>query len=143
MSYQENPSQLNPLAQIPLTKNPFIQLPQAVTLPYNYAPLPALSGLPAVSDLPPSSSASLPNDSTVLELRLKQGVQVYEAWKKQVTDRKIRQARKLAPGFLDTGVTMLTPTVARQPLPVAATPKEPAAMSKEDDYTNQFASLRF
>lgn len=142
MSYQETPSQLNPLPQIPLTRNPFIQFPQAVTLPYTYATLPPLSALPSIPDLSPAPSPSLTQGSIALQEKIESSKQTWEAWKLDVANRKMKQARRLAPGFLDTGVTLLTPTAVQKLVSedhVAQDKKE----EQEEEYSNQFASLRF
>lgn len=132
----------NPLSQIPLTRSPFLLFPQSVTLPYNYAPLPSVSALPHVPTMqvrdrygPDSHAAQLLQDIEAAKKRVKE-------WEAKVEQRRIREARKLAPGFLDTGVTMLTPTPINKPVIEHQTVSAMSQQSQES-FSDQFAGLRF
>lgn len=121
-----------------------MQFPQAVTLPYNYVQLPTLALRPKIPDLDPVIPPSPGMDSNARQQKIEEAKQKFEAWQQGIKDRKIREARKLAPGFLDTGVTMLTPTIATTADQRNITADRGAEEeSKKDDYLDQFASIRF
>lgn len=144
MSYQEQQQQqahLNPLAQIPLIKSPFVRFPQAVLLPYNYVPSPDLSALPVIRELPADDRPHGPTSSERLSA-IALAEQRWQAWEDARAEARLREARRIAPGFLDTGVTMLTPTVTARPGSVAPTEGDPR-VEKAEDYSSQFASLKF
>ena len=143
-SSEPSSSRLNPLSQIPLIKSPFVQLPQAVTLPYDYAQLPPLSALPIIPSIP-SLSSDESDSGAQRQARIAAARSRYEQWESESQARKIREARRIAPGFLDTGVTLLTPTI-QSGLPEHKPVTQESAMDttqEEDDYTHQFASLKF
>ncbi|KAK6524140.1 hypothetical protein TWF694_005802 [Orbilia ellipsospora] len=112
------------LAQIPLTVSPFAGLPTSITLPFDYISLPA--------SLPPSSSSQIVSpsgqssispeqliaDCNNLSAHLTKEAQTakgdVENWVKSIEDRELMEKRRVAPGWLDTGVMMLEPTKAAQ-----------------------------
>lgn len=126
-------------------KSPFIQFPQAVTLPYNYAPLPPLSSLPNIPD-----ALEVPaNKPTRAEARfeeIRRAEERLKQWEKAAAEARLKEARRLAPGFLDTGVTMLVPTMVAQQgnsMKKDEETEETDMKAKDLDYSDQFASLRF
>lgn len=145
-TYQEQ-SRLNPLSQIPLMKSPFVQFPQAVTLPYNYVQLPSSTSLAQIPDIPSFTPGPSHLTYASRKIAIEEARRKIDAWESQIRDRKIREARRIAPGFLDTGVTMLTPTVStpRQEVKAEDTAADMPGktVEKGTDYSDQFASLRF
>lgn len=146
MSYQEQ-SHLNPLSQIPLTKSPFVQFPQAITLPYNYVQLPSSNSLPQIPDVPDFRAGRSHAPSAARKAKFEDARRKIDEWETSMREKRMREARRIAPGFLDTGVTMLTPTVNTQE--AVHPPKndigaaEETPVQKEENYSDQFASLRF
>ena len=136
MAYQDNSSHLNPLAQIPLTKSPFVHFPQAVTLPYTYKKAPTISSIPDVPVLPAIQYDNQPVEQ--LKAQIEAAKARVQQWEIKIKERELKNARKLAPGFLDTGVTMLTPTKVASSVPVKAV--EPPIQT---DLKDQFDGLRF
>ncbi|BFZ55522.1 hypothetical protein PYCC9005_002563 [Savitreella phatthalungensis] len=132
---------LNPLSQIPLVRSPYLRIPPAVTLPYNYTSARASLTDPSMDDgtdlarlvprtLPRSIAiADRPAGGASVDLMsAEEGVEevvmkvvtdereaieragaLVGAWKKEIGDRELARKRRIAPGFLDTGVTMLVP----------------------------------
>lgn len=141
MSYQDQQTHLNPLSQIPLMKSPFIQFPQAITLPYNYAPSPPLSSLPNIPDALEIPTKEPSAAKAQLEL-IESAEQRLREWEKTAAEARLKEARRLAPGFLDTGVTMLVPTMLAQQESVK-TEAQAEPNTKAQDYSDQFASLKF
>ncbi|KAF3908851.1 hypothetical protein AA313_de0200308 [Arthrobotrys entomopaga] len=112
------------LAQIPLTVSPFAGLPTSITLPFDYVSLPA--------SLPPSSSSQIVSpsgqssispeqliiDCNNLSAHLTKEAQTakedIEKWVKSIEERELMEKRRVAPGWLDTGVMMLEPTKVAQ-----------------------------
>ncbi|KAF8424507.1 hypothetical protein EV426DRAFT_79820 [Tirmania nivea] len=122
------------LAQLYLSVSPFINLPSAVTLPYNYQTLP--HALPPSSTAPPppplgsqepppvgyitspsgkftttpgtiitscqSLISHLADEKRAAEEKMSE-------WERSIKERELMEKRRVAPGYLDTGVTMLTP----------------------------------
>ena len=123
------------LKKIPLTRSPFIFNPKPITLPYNYIQTPAISSLPILPDH--TQHEDLSGDITTIENEIQAAKTRIDAWNQEIKDRKLREARKLAPGFLDTGVTMLTPTL------VTKTEVQVEEIHKKEDYLSQFAGLKF
>ncbi|RPB27096.1 hypothetical protein L211DRAFT_607011 [Terfezia boudieri ATCC MYA-4762] len=122
------------LAQLSLSVSPFISLPSAVTLPYNYQTLP--HALPPSSTAPPppppGSQESPPVgyitspsglftttpeaiiascQSLILHLadEKRAAEEKIREWERSIEERELMEKRRVAPGYLDTGVTMLTP----------------------------------
>ncbi|CCG80516.1 Putative uncharacterized protein [Taphrina deformans PYCC 5710] len=141
MSMQDHSTYLSALSQIPLTRSPFIKFPQAITLPYDYVQLPAVSNLPAIPDLPPTVDKS--NDSKARSKVISNAQERLEQWEAENRAVKVREARKIAPGFLDTGITMLTPTRSASAMEQVAVDTPSTSQQVKDDYNDQFASLRF
>ncbi|KAH8152571.1 uncharacterized protein LAJ45_03412 [Morchella importuna] len=109
------------LQQLPLSVSPFIHLPTAVTLPYTFQTLP--STLPPASPSPPSivspSGAMTTTPQAVIQgcqglvahlqtQREKAAAEVAE-WEKAIAERELNEKRRVAPGYLDTGMRMLEP----------------------------------
>ncbi|KAH0610587.1 uncharacterized protein H6S33_012114 [Morchella sextelata] len=109
------------LQQLPLSVSPFIHLPTAVTLPYTFQTLP--STLPPASPSPPSivspSGAMTTTPQAVIQScqslvahlqaqREKAAAEVAE-WEKTIAERELNEKRRVAPGYLDTGMRMLEP----------------------------------
>lgn len=101
--------------------SPALQLPVAVTLPYSYqSPLPLR--------LPPASSVSITSPSgnvsqTPAEIihachMLLAHLQTQRAaaetavadWEGGIAERELMEKRRVAPGYLDTGIQILEPT---------------------------------
>lgn len=133
MSFQDDLTAHATLAQIPLMKNPFLAYPSAITLPYSFRRSTSLASSVSFSipDIPTS-----PQYSHEWRAKMTDAKQQSQRWQDEVMAERIRKARKLAPGFLDSDVRMLTPT-KRQSMDVDKPVKT------DDDYSNQFASLRF
>ncbi|KAF8541604.1 hypothetical protein BDD12DRAFT_829040 [Trichophaea hybrida] len=124
------------LQQIPLTASPLIQLPTAVTLPYSYQSLPL--GLPHPSTAPvppangevplpegagyitsPSGNVSQTPEAIIhschaliqyLQSQKSSAEQAWRDWEKSIEDRDLMEKRRVAPGYLDTGIQILEPT---------------------------------
>lgn len=135
---------LNPLSQIPLMKSPFVQFPQAVTLPYDYTQLPSQSALPGLPILPEPKPAGL-NSGAARMAAIESSRARLAKWETESQERKLREARRIAPGFLDTGITMLTPTTlapsAEQTMDKDGTTGQ--GTNVHEEYEDQFASLKF
>lgn len=119
------------LAQVPLTVSPFLSLPHSVPLPYSYVTLP--------STLPPSilqSNQSNPNEPpqyvqsasgqtahpdqilrscTALQEHLAKleadARKTLEEYKKRRDAEDLAEKRRVAPGWLDSGVHILKPEI--------------------------------
>lgn len=101
------------LSQIPLIISPFLHLPKAVTLPFNFNKLP--STLPnssvtqeAVDYIIKDSEQFSHFVSTQHEQREKQ----YDQWLEDVIQLDLKEKRKIAPGYLDSGNRILQPMKA-------------------------------
>ncbi|KAK9454693.1 hypothetical protein V1511DRAFT_534172 [Dipodascopsis uninucleata] len=100
------------LSQIPLTISPFLNIPQPVTLPSSYIPLPRT--------LPPSSSGlfsdveriarSVKEQERVALERHKVAQEQFAQWERNMSYQDTMQKRHTAPGYLDTDVHLLKPT---------------------------------
>ncbi|KEY63961.1 hypothetical protein S7711_08686 [Stachybotrys chartarum IBT 7711] len=137
------------LEQVPLTVSPFVSLPSATTLSYNYKTLPSTIppsslGIPAASD--PEQYASQPkpryitaagsgyaghpediiNSCEALKEHIKQTHAKFEQdlkdFEERIRERDLAEKRKLAPGWLDSEARILEP---ERQTPAHAT--EPAA----------------
>ncbi|KAJ4339239.1 hypothetical protein N0V87_003413 [Didymella glomerata] len=125
--HDEHPHPL--LAQVPLTVSPFLSLPHSVPLPYSYVTLP--------STLPPSilqqdhSDPSQPpqyvqsasgqtahpdqilRSCTALQDHLKKleddARKTLSEWKTKRESEELAEKRRVAPGWLDSGVHILKP----------------------------------
>ncbi|KAA8912433.1 hypothetical protein FN846DRAFT_933083 [Sphaerosporella brunnea] len=112
------------LQQIPLTVSPHIHLPTAVTLPYSYQSLPL--GLPPPSTAPdgggyitsPSGNLSQTPEEVIrtchsllqhLQTQRIAAEQALRDWEKSIDDRELMEKRRMAPGYLDTGIQILEP----------------------------------
>ncbi|KAI5780777.1 hypothetical protein EDC01DRAFT_254293 [Geopyxis carbonaria] len=124
------------LRQIPLTVSPFIHIPIAVTLPYSYQSLPR--GLPQSStEAPPLPNVTVeaqrpkgfikspsghittsPADIAAncheliqhLNHQKMAAEQNLSEWERSIQERDLMEKRKVAPGYLDTGLRILEPT---------------------------------
>ncbi|EPS45804.1 hypothetical protein H072_144 [Dactylellina haptotyla CBS 200.50] len=113
------------LAQIPLTVSPFAGLPTSITLPYDYISLPA--SLPPSSSsqiVSPSGQSSISPEQLIVDCNnlaayltgeSKTAKEDLEKWVKSIDDRELMEKRRVAPGWLDTGVLMLEPTKSGPP----------------------------
>ncbi|KAJ6258930.1 hypothetical protein Dda_5825 [Drechslerella dactyloides] len=107
------------LAQIPLTVSPFAGLPTSITLPYDYVSLPASLPPPSSSQIvSPSGQSSIPPDQLIADCNnlvahltneAKAAKEEIDKWVKSIEDRELMEKRRVAPGWLDTGVVMLEP----------------------------------
>nr|OQO28926.1 hypothetical protein B0A51_03946 [Rachicladosporium sp. CCFEE 5018] len=119
------------LQQVPLTVNPFLDLPKPPTLPHNYASLPStlppsiLHSAPAPSapDHPAyitsASGSFAAHPSTILAqnkaLLAQLSSQRSEAekkvrdWEEGIRERELAEKRRKAPGYLDSDVRVLEP----------------------------------
>ncbi|ORY73916.1 hypothetical protein BCR37DRAFT_401444 [Protomyces lactucae-debilis] len=136
MSQQDKLHRLNSLAHIPLIKSPFLRVPSAVTLPYDYVQLPSPQSIAAP---PPLPDLGLPGQSEleVQQARYAAARSKAEVWQEQVEQRRLHRARRLAPGFLDTGVTLLTPVKSG----AASVPA--SVKTQEDTLKEYFEGLQF
>ncbi|KAK9462655.1 uncharacterized protein V1516DRAFT_710480 [Lipomyces oligophaga] len=100
------------LSQIPLVISPYVNVPQPVTLPANYAALPRA--------LPPSSAAmygevkaiisSVEEQQKAVARQQEEANAAVARWEAKMKDSELMAARQIGPGYLDTGVHMLEPT---------------------------------
>ncbi|EWC45925.1 hypothetical protein DRE_04932 [Drechslerella stenobrocha 248] len=110
------------LAQIPLTVSPFAGLPTSITLPYDYVSLPASLPPPSSSQIvSPSGQSSISPDQLIADCNnliahltneTKVAKDEIDKWVKSIEDRELMEKRRVAPGWLDTGVMMLEPKKA-------------------------------
>ncbi|KAH9859349.1 hypothetical protein IAQ61_011130 [Plenodomus lingam] len=127
--HDEHPHPL--LAQVPLTLSPFLSLPTAIPLPYSYKTLP--STLPPSITQPNSSHPSqppayvqsstgttaTPDEILTSCLALQQHLAKLEAdarrtlqeWEDKREREELAEKRRVAPGWLDSGVHILKPEV--------------------------------
>ncbi|KAI5780681.1 hypothetical protein DFH27DRAFT_656896 [Peziza echinospora] len=124
----DHTSSTNPhphLQQLPLSVSPFTTLPTALTLPYTYRPLPATLPPPTPLVLlpPPSTSTSstsaLPTPTTLtsathallthLQALRAESEEKLAVWERGIRERELAEMRRVAPGWLDTGIVMLVP----------------------------------
>jgi hypothetical protein len=111
------------LAQVPLTISPFLSLPTATPLPYSYKSLPSTLP-PSILQSPDyvtSSAGTSAAPDAILQscLALKQHLQKLEAdarktlkeWEDKRKAEDLAEKRRLAPGWLDSGVHILKPEV--------------------------------
>jgi hypothetical protein len=120
------------LAQVPLTISPFLSLPTSVPLPYSYKSLPSTLP-PSILQQPSNSSDShqqppayvtssagtSAHPDTILTscVALQQHLQKLEAdarktlkeWEDRRKAEDLAEKRRLAPGWLDSGVHILKP----------------------------------
>lgn len=104
------------LSAIPLAKSPFVSLPAAVTLPFDYAPLP-----PSLEHIPRTdfSSAERIHEycssslQVLAETREKHAKMVHH-WQKDVDTRELEKKRRIAPGYLDSEQRLLQPSRSEQ-----------------------------
>jgi len=111
------------LAQVPLTISPFLSLPTATPLPYSYKTLPSTLP-PSILQKPDyvtSSAGTSAAPDAILQscLALQQHLQKLEAdarktlkeWEDKRKAEDLAEKRRLAPGWLDSGVHILKPEV--------------------------------
>ncbi|KAF1928351.1 uncharacterized protein M421DRAFT_420894 [Didymella exigua CBS 183.55] len=125
--HDEHPHPL--LAQVPLTVSPFLSLPHSVPLPYSYVTLPSTlppsilqqnqsdpsqppqyiqsaSGQTAHPDQILRSCTALQEHLAKLEDDARKTLSV---WKEKKEREELAEKRRVAPGWLDSGVHMLKP----------------------------------
>ncbi|KAF2844960.1 hypothetical protein T440DRAFT_298423 [Plenodomus tracheiphilus IPT5] len=127
--HDEHPHPL--LAQVPLTLSPFLSLPTAIPLPYSYKTLPSTlppsiaQPNPSNPSHPPayvqSSSGTTATPDQILTscLALQQHLAELEAdarrtlheWEEKRKREELAEKRRVAPGWLDSGVHILKPDV--------------------------------
>lgn len=138
------------LAQIPLTVSPFINLPSAVTLPYTYRQLPPSLPPSSTTPIPPNvtpvppqsewgyikspSGASTTTPEKVIQLcdtlmhhltaEREKAEAALRDWEKEIQDRELMEKRRVAPGYLDTGLRLLEPVKVHKEKPVEAAHQE-------------------
>jgi hypothetical protein len=113
------------LAQIPLTISPFLSLPTSTTLPYSYKSLPSTLPTSITSSstyVTSNSGGSSAHPDTILSscVALQQHLQKLEdearstlrAWQDKREKEDLAEKRRLAPGWLDSGVHILKPEEA-------------------------------
>ncbi|RVD89342.1 uncharacterized protein DFL_000355 [Arthrobotrys flagrans] len=145
------------LAQIPLTVSPFAGLPTSITLPYDYVSLPVSLPPPSSSQIvSPSGQSSISPDQLIIDCgnlaahltnEAKTAKEEIEKWVKSIEERELMEKRRVAPGWLDTGVVMLEPT-KKAGTPVTGGAAASLSMSEPkvpgvpvpDGYTNQVTS---
>ncbi|KAI5820586.1 hypothetical protein BZA77DRAFT_301128 [Pyronema omphalodes] len=116
------------LSQIPLLASPHISLPSAVTLPYSYQTLP--HGLPPPSTgsnpgegyiVSPSGTVSQTPEAVLhsihtllshIQSERSEAEEAWNTWERGIQERELMEKRRVAPGWLDTGVTILEPVKA-------------------------------
>jgi len=120
------------LQQIPLTVSPFVQLPTAVTLPYSYQSLPLAFPHSSTAPVPsadgssgdgyitsPSGNVSKSPEDIIhschtliqhLQNQKPTGEQTLQKWEQSIEERELMEKRRVAPGYLDTGLRILEPT---------------------------------
>jgi hypothetical protein len=128
-------NRLNSLAHIPLIKSPFLRVPVAVTLPYDHVQLPSPQSIAP----PPIFKHDAAVDYTQEQARYNTAKKTAAVWQEQVEQRRLQRARRLAPGFLDTGVTLLTPMKSGVMQSAAA----PAPKKEDDAFKDYFEGLTF
>lgn len=121
------------LEQVPLTVSPFVSLPTATTLSYNYKTMPSTIppsslGIPAASDDPSaqpkpkyivssSGHAAHPDDITASCRALQAHVSKMQEdaerelreFEERIKERELAEKRKVAPGWLDSEARILEP----------------------------------
>ncbi|POR33769.1 Uncharacterized protein TPAR_06043 [Tolypocladium paradoxum] len=144
--YNNRPHPL--LEQVPLTVSPFVSLPTATTLSYNYKTMPSnippsSLGIPTATDGPSaeqpkprfvvssSGHAASPDDileschallSHVTDLQ-KDAERELREFEERIKERELAEKRRLAPGWLDSEARLLEPeraASAHQPGPSSA-----------------------
>ncbi|KAF3099768.1 hypothetical protein TWF569_011668 [Orbilia oligospora] len=146
------------LAQIPLTVSPFAGLPTSITLPYDYVSLPASLPPPSSNQIvSPSGQSSISPDQLIVDCgnlaahltnEAKTAREEIEKWVKSIEERELMEKRRVAPGWLDTGVMMLEPTKkAGTPVtggaagaPLSMPEPKVLGVPVSDGYTRQAAS---
>ncbi|KAF8469018.1 hypothetical protein BDZ91DRAFT_792788 [Kalaharituber pfeilii] len=145
------------LIQVPLSVSPFVILPTAITLPYTYQTLP--HALPPSSTAPPPPSPNSPAppptgyitspsgtfstspeaiitscQSLISHLATsKQGAEEkIREWEQSIAERELMEKRKIAPGYLDTGITILTPVKVGEAAAAAKKEEEGATTSRKE-----------
>ncbi|KAK6495191.1 hypothetical protein TWF481_003217 [Arthrobotrys musiformis] len=127
------------LAQIPLTVSPFAGLPTSITLPYDYVSLPASLPPPSSNQIvSPSGQSSISPDQLIVDCgnlaahltnEAKTAKEEIEKWVKSIEERELMEKRRVAPGWLDTGVMMLEPT-KKSGTPVTGGAAAPSSVSE-------------
>jgi hypothetical protein len=119
LTYLTDPHPL--LTQVPLTISPFLSLPTSVPLPYSYKSLPSTlpPSITSESAYVTSASGSSAHPDTILSscTALQQHLSKLEAearrtlkgWEDKRAAEDLAEKRRLAPGWLDSGVHILKP----------------------------------
>ncbi|OQO13996.1 hypothetical protein B0A48_00871 [Cryoendolithus antarcticus] len=119
------------LQQVPLTVNPFLDLPKPPTLPHNYASLPStlppsiLHSAPAPSApehpayITSASGSFAAHPSTIvaqnkallaqLSSQRSEAEKRIREWEEGIKERELAEKRRKAPGYLDSDVRVLEP----------------------------------
>ncbi|KZM19971.1 uncharacterized protein EKO05_0009978 [Ascochyta rabiei] len=136
--HDEHPHPL--LAQVPLTVSPFLSLPHSVPLPYSYVTLPSTlppsilqqnasadpsqppqyvtssSGQSAHPDAILRSCVALQEHLDQLEIEARKTLQAFRARREK---EELDEKRRVAPGWLDSGVHILKPENVDEAQPVS------------------------
>ncbi|KAG5913430.1 hypothetical protein E4U42_001182 [Claviceps africana] len=144
------------LEQVPLTVSPFVSLPTATTLSYNYKSMPSSippsgMGIPAFSDgtspqpmpqfiVSNSGHAAHPDDiqescrallAHVTELQQNAEKELQE-FDERIRQRDLAEKRRVAPGWLDSEARLLEPQrMGQQKAPNAQESQQPATLREE------------
>ncbi|KAL6849219.1 hypothetical protein ACO1O0_008749 [Amphichorda felina] len=129
--YNNRPHHL--LEQVPLTVSPFVSLPSATTLSYNYKTMPSTIppsslGIPAASDDPStqpkpkyivsgSGHAAHPDDiiascralQSHLTKMQEDADRTLREFEDRIRERELAEKRRVAPGWLDSDARILEP----------------------------------
>lgn len=146
------------LEQVPLTVSPFVSLPTATTLSYNYKTMPSnippsSLGIPTAADkaaaeqpLPRfvvsgSGHAASPDEileschallGHVTDLQREAERELRE-FEDRIKERDLAEKRRLAPGWLDSDARLLEPERAPGPPPAPQGPGQAKAEVRADD----------
>ena len=142
------------LEQVPLTVSPFVSLPTATTLSYNYKTMPSTIppsslGIPAASDDPAaqpkpkyivsaSGHAAHPDDiiasCRALQAHLtkmqEDAERTLREFEEQIRERELAEKRRVAPGWLDSEARMLEP---ERPAGSSSVEQQTSLMDKESE----------
>ncbi|OLL24201.1 hypothetical protein NEOLI_001440 [Neolecta irregularis DAH-3] len=103
---------LTVLAQLPLAKSPLMRFPQPVSLPHDYRPVPAARGYVPALDF--TAVTTLRTRASVLVQRVRsretQASEALVQWRAAARERDLAEARRIAPGYLDSTQRLLTPS---------------------------------
>lgn len=119
---------------MPLIISPYFQPPKAVTLPVNYTKLP--------SSLPPAVTITQQDVETVQQniIQVKEFMETtrndllneYQQWKSDVESQEVKEKRRIAPGYLDSGNRLLQP-VKRADSGASSTSTSPPPLTQNQE----------